>query len=39
MIKAVLPPKTNEAAMKKASHEYEALKAFYNVDPTIEGLR
>lgn len=38
MIKAVLPSKVNEAAMKKASHEYEALKAFYNVDPTIEGL-
>lgn len=39
MIKAVLPTNKNEAAMKKASHEYEALKAFYNVDPTIEGLR
>lgn len=36
MIKAVLDPKP--AAMKKASREYEALKEFYHVSPTIDGL-
>lgn len=36
MIKAVLDPKP--AAMKKASREYEALKEFYHVLPTIDGL-
>ena len=36
MIKAVLDPKPN--AMKKASEEYEALKEFYHVTPTIDAL-
>lgn len=36
MIKAVLDPKP--AAMKKASREYEALKEFYHVSPTIDAL-
>ena len=36
MIKAVLDPKP--AAMKKVSREYEALKEFYHVSPTIDGL-
>ena len=39
MIKAVLPDKQNLAAKEKASQEYEALKNFYNVRPTIELLR
>lgn len=36
MIKAVYAPK--EQAMKKASEEYEALKEFYHVKPTIDEL-
>ena len=36
MIKAVYAPK--EQAMKKASKEYEALKEFYHVKPTIDEL-
>ena len=36
MIKAVYAPK--EKAMKKASEEYEALKEFYHVHPTIDSL-
>lgn len=39
MIKAVLPSKENPAAKEKASQEYEALKKFYNVRPTIDLLR
>ncbi|MDO4485702.1 MAG: SAM-dependent methyltransferase [Bacillota bacterium] len=39
MIKAVLPQKTNADAMKKASVQYEALKEFYHVNPTIDQLR
>lgn len=39
MIKAVLPKKYNETAMKKAADEYETLKNFYNVSPTIDALR
>ncbi|MDO4745068.1 MAG: SAM-dependent methyltransferase [Bacillota bacterium] len=39
MIKAVLPPKENPAAKEKASQEYEALKNFYNVNPTIDMLQ
>lgn len=39
MIKAVLPAKENPAACEKAAEEYEALKAFYNVRPTIDQLR
>lgn len=39
MIKAVMPKKANIHSMKKASEEYEALKAFYNVSPTIDKLR
>lgn len=39
MIKAVFPDKQNLAAKEKASQEYEALKKFYNVRPTIELLR
>ncbi len=38
MIKAVLPSKENPAAKEKASQEYEALKKFYNVKPTIDML-
>lgn len=36
MIKALYNPKPE--AMKKASLEYEALKSFYNVNPTIDRL-
>lgn len=43
MIKAVLPEKrsraASEAAMKKAVREYEALKDFYHVTPTIDALQ
>ena len=39
MIKAVLLDKENPAAKEKASQEYEALKKFYNVKPTIDMLR
>ncbi len=39
MIKAVLLDKENSAAKEKASQEYEALKKFYNVNPTIDMLR
>lgn len=39
MIKAVLPSKENPSACEKAAKEYEALKAFYNVRPTIDQLR
>jgi len=39
MIKAVLPEKTSEAAMKKALAEYDALKVCYNVSPTIDLLK
>lgn len=43
MIKAVLPEKRNEtakkAAMEKATQEYEALKKFYHVKPTIDALQ
>lgn len=38
MIKAVLLDKENPAAKEKASQEYEALKKFYNVNPTIDML-
>lgn len=38
MIKAVMPDRLNEASMKKACDEYEALKSFYNVSPTIDIL-
>ena len=38
IIKAVLPNKENPAAKEKASQEYEALKKFYSVNPTIELL-
>lgn len=38
MIKAVLPDKPDEAAKNKASTEYEALKDFYHVNPTIDQL-
>jgi len=38
MIKAVLLDKDNSAAKEKASQEYEALKKFYNVNPTIDML-
>lgn len=38
MIKAVMPDRLNEASMKKAGDEYEALKSFYNVSPTIDIL-
>ncbi len=39
MIKAVLPSKENPSAKEKASQEYEALKNFYDVNPTIDLLR
>lgn len=39
MIKAVLPDKPDEASKKKASAQYEALKEFYHVNPTIDQLR
>ncbi len=39
MIKAVLLDKENSATKEKASQEYEALKKFYNVKPTIDLLR
>lgn len=39
MIRAVMPKKPNNRSMKKASEEYEALKAFYNVNPTIDNLK
>lgn len=39
MIKAVYPDHVNAKAKEKASHEYEALKKFYNVSPTIDLLR
>ena len=39
MIKAVLLDRENSAAKEKASQEYEALKKFYNVNPTIDMLR
>ncbi|MDO5414679.1 MAG: SAM-dependent methyltransferase [Bacillota bacterium] len=39
MIKAVLLDKENPAAKEKASQEYEALKKYYNVSPTIDLLR
>lgn len=35
MIKAVLPPVPDEKAKKRASAQYEALKEFYHVSPTI----
>jgi len=38
MIKAVLLDKESSAAKEKASQEYEALKKFYNVSPTIDML-
>ena len=38
MIKAVFPAKENPLAKEKASQEYEALKNFYNVKPTIDLL-
>lgn len=38
MIKAVFPDKENPLAKEKASQEYEALKNFYNVKPTIDLL-
>ena len=38
MIKAVLPAEPDAAAKKKASAEYEALKDFYHVNPTIDQL-
>ena len=38
MIKAIMPDKPKAAAMKKAHSEYEALKAFYGVSPTIDAL-
>lgn len=41
MIKAIRTSQDNKqtAAMKKASSEYEALKKFYNVNPTIDSLK
>lgn len=39
MIKAVMPERENASAKEKASQEYEALKKFYNVKPTIDLLR
>lgn len=43
MIKAVLPEKRNEAAkkaaMEKAIQEYDTLKKFYHVKPTIDALQ
>lgn len=38
MIKAVLPENINDAAKEKAFREYEALKEFYSVSPTIDQL-
>ena len=38
MIKAVMSDNASDTAMKKANDEYEALKAFYNVSPTIDML-
>lgn len=38
MIKAVLPENANDAAKEKASREYEVLKEFYSVSPTIDQL-
>lgn len=40
MIKAIRTAKAGKdtAAMKKASSEYDALKKFYNVNPTIDSL-
>ena len=38
MIKAIMPDKPNSSAMKKAADEYEALKDFYGVSPTIDAL-
>ena len=38
MIKAVLPAEPDAAAKNKASAEYEALKDFYHVNPTIDQL-
>ena len=38
MIKAIMPDKPNRSAMKKAADEYEALKDFYGVSPTIDAL-
>lgn len=38
MIKAIMPDKINESTMKKANDEYEALKNFYHVSPTIDTL-
>lgn len=39
MIKAVLSEDPDIYAMKKASKEYEDLKSFYNVSPTIDLLK
>ena len=38
MIKAVMPEKTGRAAMEKAESQYEALRDFYHVSPTIDQL-
>lgn len=38
MIKAVLPEHTDTEARKKALRQYEELKAFYSVHPTIDML-
>ena len=38
MIKALLPDKPDQAAMKKAAEQYEALKRFYHVTPAIDPL-
>lgn len=38
MIKAIMPDNQNSSAMKKAADEYEALKDFYGVSPTIDAL-
>lgn len=39
MIKAVASPSRNKSSMKKASDEYDALKEFYGVNPTIDILK
>ena len=38
MIKAVMPENPDRAAMKKALAQYEALRDFYHVSPTIDRL-
>ncbi len=38
MIKAVMPEKISRSAMEKAESQYEALRDFYHVRPTIDRL-